>query len=97
MFLGVARSHYLINEGLTRFSFFTTALGAVVNVGLNLVLIPQYGGMGAAVASVVSYAASGYLSSFVYPRLFETGLMQSKAFAAPVRYALLFARKRSWL
>ncbi|HEB75051.1 MAG TPA: hypothetical protein ENJ04_01690 [Nitrospirae bacterium] len=93
VYLGVARGQYLINEGLIRVSFFTTALGAAVNVGLNLVLIPRYEGVGAAVASVISYAASGYLSSFVYPRLFETGIMQSKAFVAPVRYVVAFLRK----
>lgn len=86
VFLGVARTQYLINEGLIRFSFFTTVLGAIVNVALNFILIPQYEGVGAAIATVVSYGASGYFSSFVYPRLFETGLMQSKALISPVRY-----------
>jgi len=97
VFLGVARTQYLINEGLIRFSFFTTALGAIVNVGLNFILIPQYEGVGAAIATLVSYGASGYFSSFVYPRLFETGLMQSKALIAPIRYAVFFAKKRYWL
>jgi len=77
---------------LIKFSFFTTALGAIVNLVLNFILIPQYEGVGAAIATVVSYGASGYFSSFVYPRLFETGLMQSKAFIAPVRYAVLFGK-----
>jgi len=94
VFLGVARTQYLINEGLIRFSFFTTALGAIVNVGLNLTLIPQYEGIGAAIATVVSYGVSGYFSSFVYPRLFETGIMQSKALIAPVRYLVVFAKTR---
>ncbi len=92
VFLGVARAQYLINEGLIRFSFFTTALGAIANVGLNFILIPQYGGVGAAIATVVSQGASAYLSSFVYPRLFETALMQSKALIAPIRYLAWFGK-----
>jgi len=92
VFLGVARGQYLINEGLVRFSFFTTALGAIVNVGLNIILIPQYEGVGAAIATVISQGASAYLSSFVYPRLFETGLMQSKALIAPARYLVLIGK-----
>ncbi len=44
----------------------------MVNVILNLVLIPEYGGNGAAVASTVSYAVIGMIYLFVY--LHETGL-----------------------
>jgi len=92
VFLGVARGRYLINEGLIKFSFFAAGVGAIVNLGLNFVLIPLYEGVGAAIATVFSYGASAYLSSFVYPRLFETGLMQSKAFIAPIRYLIIFGR-----
>ncbi|MEC4686376.1 MAG: polysaccharide biosynthesis C-terminal domain-containing protein [Nitrospirota bacterium] len=92
VFLGVARTQYLINEGLIRFSFFTTSLGAIINLILNFILIPQYEGVGAAIATVVSYAVSGYFSSFVYPRLFETALMQSKAFIAPIRYVVFWGK-----
>ena len=95
VFLGVARGQYLINEGLIKFSFFATVVGAIVNVGLNFILIPKYGGVGAAIATVASQGASAYLSSFVYPRLFETGLMQSKAFIAPIRY-LVFLGKAAY-
>ena len=31
-------------------------MGAVINIGLNLVLIPKYGGMGAAIATLSAYA-----------------------------------------
>ena len=92
VFLGVARSQYLVNEGLIKFSFFATAAGAIINLGLNFILIPLYEGVGAAIATVVSYGASAYLSSFVYPRLFETGVMQSKAFIAPIRYLIVFGK-----
>lgn len=34
------------------------AIGAVVNIGLNFVFIPQYGAWGAALASVISFAVS---------------------------------------
>ncbi|RYZ74589.1 MAG: multidrug transporter MatE [Proteobacteria bacterium] len=40
----------------------------VVNVGLNLLLIPRMGAMGAAVASTVSYCVAGVLFSFFYAR-----------------------------
>ena len=96
VFLGVARGQYLINEGLIKFSFFATALGAIVNLGLNFILIPKYEGVGAAIATVVSYSVSGYFSSFAYPKAFETGIMQSKAIVSPIRYLVAFRKNVKW-
>jgi Na+-driven multidrug efflux pump len=56
VFLGVARSSYLINEGFTSFDLFATSTGAILNVVLNLFLIPEYGAHGAAVSTVISQA-----------------------------------------
>lgn len=39
----------------TSMSLYTSVVGAVVNVGLNLLLIPQYGAIGASVATFASY------------------------------------------
>ncbi|MGB2876236.1 MAG: oligosaccharide flippase family protein [Gaiellaceae bacterium] len=39
----------------TQFNWLVTGLGAVVNVGLNFALIPPYGMMGAAVATLAAY------------------------------------------
>jgi PST family polysaccharide transporter len=61
--LGVARSQWLIAENMTRFAMVATIVGAIVNVGMNLILIPSYGGMGAAWATLASYAVSAYFSS----------------------------------
>lgn len=48
------KSVYLL-EKRTIPSFLSTAFSAVVNILLNVLLIPRYGGMGAATASMVSY------------------------------------------
>jgi PST family polysaccharide transporter len=61
VFLGVAQSPWSINEGLTRVALLRTVLGAVANVVLNLLLIPPYGPMGAAVATTISYALSAVI------------------------------------
>ena len=54
VFLGVASSQYLLAEGFTRISFYRTASGAVINILLNLWLIPLYGGVGASIATLVA-------------------------------------------
>ena len=55
VFLGVASSQYLLVENLQKISFYRTLIGLVVNVILNLILIPGMGAKGAAIATVVSY------------------------------------------
>lgn len=85
VFLGVARGQYLLNEGFTRFVFVSTTLGAVANVGLNLLLIPAYGAAGAAVATVASQALSTLVSSFVWAPTRANGWLQLRALALPVR------------
>jgi len=55
VFLGVASSQYLTNEGLQKLSLYRTLIGLVINVVLNLILIPVYGAMGAAIATLISY------------------------------------------
>ena len=48
VFLGIASGQWLVAEGLQFISLIRTALGLLVNLMLNLVLIPNYGALGAA-------------------------------------------------
>ena len=58
VFLGVASGQWLLAEGLQFISLIRTALGLLVNLMLNLVLIPNYGALGAAVSTTVSYSVA---------------------------------------
>lgn len=60
VFLGVASSQHLIAEQLQVVSLYRTLIGLVCNVGLNLILIPEMGSRGAAVATVISYFAATF-------------------------------------
>jgi len=64
VFLGVASSKWFVAENRQVWSLQRTALGAVVNVGLNLLLIPKSGVIGAAIATIVSYATAALISDF---------------------------------
>jgi len=59
-FLGVASSQYLISENLTKLSFYRTLIGMIINVLLNIFLIPRYGINGAAFATLVSYTLATF-------------------------------------
>lgn len=86
VFLGVARNQWLMTENLTRLSFATNSLGAIANLLLNFWLIPIYGGNGAAIATVISYVIASYLTCMIYPRMFDTAWMLTKALLIPVRF-----------
>ena len=88
LYVGIARSRQLINDGILKFSLLTSALGVVINVGINLVLIPQYEGVGAAIATVAAQIVAGYLSSFFLLRRSNVWLLQTKALLVPLRYLL---------
>jgi PST family polysaccharide transporter len=61
VFIGVAQSPWNILEGLTKLALVRTTLGAIANIVLNLLLIPKYGAMGAAIATTVSYALAAFV------------------------------------
>jgi O-antigen/teichoic acid export membrane protein len=86
VFLGVARSKWLMTENLTQFSFATTVLGGIINILLNLFLIPIYGGTGSAIATLISYACVSHLTCILYPPMFKTAWMLTKALFIPFRF-----------
>lgn len=77
--LGVTRSTWLITEGLLNFSAATTAVGAVVNIILNFILIPRYGAVGAGVATLIAQMSASYLAHLLYPKTRKMFWMQTKA------------------
>lgn len=71
--LGVARSSHLTIRGWFWTAPAATALGALVNITLNLLLIPRYAGLGAAIATVTSYGVAALGTCFLFPWLRDIG------------------------
>jgi O-antigen/teichoic acid export membrane protein len=78
VFLGAAIGQYLIAENLNKLSFIRTGFGAIVNIVLNLILIPKMGMMGAAIATLVAYASSTFFVIFI-PKVSYQGVMMFKS------------------
>jgi len=58
-----------------------TAVGALVNIGLNLILIPIHGIMGAAIATLAGYATMSVLTFYISRRLFPIPYEWKRVFA----------------
>jgi PST family polysaccharide transporter len=75
VFLGIASGQYLIAENRTQVALFRTITGSVVNIVLNLVLIPRYGTTGAAVAALIAYTIATFSFAVVGDLRAHLGLM----------------------
>lgn len=78
-FLGYVKEIWVATEELTSFAFAASLLGAVINILLNLWLIPLYQGVGAAIATVISYGFADYVMCFLYPPARKFGWVMTKA------------------
>ncbi|KJH79691.1 flippase [Pseudomonas sp. KSR10] len=87
IFMRAAFSRWILIEGALMFSLITQGLGALANVGLNALLIPHYGGEGAAMATLISYAVASYAALLVHSKTRPVFLMMTKSMVSPIRYA----------
>ncbi len=94
IFMRAAFSKWILIEDALIFSLITQGFGALANVALNLLLIPKYGGRGAAVATLLSYAMASYFSLMFYRRSRPIFWMMSKAMLSPIKYPLVYLGKK---
>lgn len=83
IFLGVASSQQLVIEGQTKVTLYRTVLGLTSNIILNVILIPGYGINGAAIATLISYAISSFLSNFIFRSTRSINLLYLKGILPP--------------
>jgi O-antigen/teichoic acid export membrane protein len=62
--LSSASGQLIIIEGLQRYAIIRNLLGCVICVSLNLLLIPNWGIIGSAWATIITVFVSGYLSNY---------------------------------
>ena len=82
VFLGLASGEWFIIEGLQKYYFYRTILGAFVNIGLNFIMIPKFGIIGAAWATVVAQLCSNILFNIFNRKTRVIFFMQCKSILA---------------
>ena len=93
IFAEALRSKWFVIRQSTRFQFMTTTSGALLNVLLNLYLIPRYQGYGAAIATTLSYAVAVVFSCFLHRETRALGTILLKSLLAPFR---ILETARTW-
>jgi len=90
--LGLARGKWLVTENLTQFAMAATVSGAILNIALNVYLIPIWGGIGASWATLMSYTVYAYIALAFMSKTRGTFFQLSKAIVSPVRYIPKFIK-----
>jgi Na+-driven multidrug efflux pump len=76
-------SRWMIMERFSVFSIYSHGAGAFANVALNLILIPAFGGIGAAIATVISYTCASYFVLLLSGRTRAIFWMMTRALCMP--------------
>jgi len=79
MFIGFVYGNYLITENKTKIALSRNIVGAFSNVILNIFLIPKYGIIGAAYATIISVILANYLIDLFSKNERHQFIMKSKA------------------
>ncbi len=61
--INLSVNQFLVSENMTKIYFISTMLGAIINILLNLLLIPKIGIIGSAIATTISYTL---VTIFIY-------------------------------
>ena len=83
--LGVGINQWYIAENRLQISLYGTIAGALINVLLNLVLIPEFGINGAAFSTVGSYFVAAYLPAACFPSAAPAWRIVNRAIFMPFR------------
>ncbi len=85
VFFSAILSKWLIVEEYYVYSLVVQLSGAIINVVLNLFLIPNYGGIGAAYATLISYTFSSIIIIAILPKTRKIAYIFMKSFLIPIR------------
>ncbi|TCD29457.1 flippase [Pedobacter psychrodurus] len=89
VFLGSASGQYLIAEGYTKLSMLRTGMGAIVNIALNVLWIPKFGIMGAALATLIAYFTATFFILLI-PKTRQQGIMMLKSLFLVTAFQKIF-------
>lgn len=84
--LAAASGRWYVIHNLQVLTFSRNLIGAVVNIILNLLLIPKFGLNGAALATVISFTAAGFLFDVFNRKTRIVFTMKIRSIYYPLRY-----------
>lgn len=90
VFMAAVLSKWIVAEGTLWISIARHAAGAIAAIAMNLLLIPSFGIIGSAWATVISYSLASFFFAFFSRRTLPAARMMLRAVAAPFRHGRTF-------
>jgi polysaccharide transporter, PST family len=90
VYVGCVSGQQLVQESLTRIELQRAGLGAIVNVALNYLLIPKYGVIGSAYATLLAQATASYFADAFDSRTHRMFKMKTRAYFGLWAFSLAF-------
>ncbi|OZT78638.1 flippase [Salinicoccus roseus] len=78
--LGSARGVWLVSEGLQKYTVIFMGAGAAINVTINYILIPIWGGYGAAIATLVAQVVVSIITPLFFQKTRIASIMMIRGF-----------------
>ena len=85
---GVAKSLFFLKENAFGISLVGALAGCIVNVGLNLVLIPEWGTVGVVWASTISFFVTIFVMDLFFSKTRRNFLIMIRALMTPWRFKI---------
>lgn len=93
VFLGVAGTRWLIVKKLTMFTMSRAVTGAIINIILNLMLIPNYGAKGAAIATLTSQFVASVAANLINIETRDCFKLQMLATIQPLKQTFIYLKR----
>lgn len=93
VFLGISSGYYLLQEKLYYLALYRVMMGCLLNILLNYLLIPNYGIVGASIATLVTQGLASYFLHFIFPKTRKLFWLQSRGFFAPILYGFRWVKR----
>jgi PST family polysaccharide transporter len=97
--LALASNYWLISKGLEKYRLYRALQSLLINVLLNLYLIPKYGAIGAVYSTVIAQMFAGYLGYILTPKTWPIVRLITLSITFKPLYVLLkgdvFSRAKS--
>ena len=84
---GVAKSLFITNENLFKYSLVTAVIGAVFNIAGNYFLIPKYQSEGAIIATIISFSITTFGIDIFYSSTRVNLKLMLHAICTPLRFS----------
>lgn len=92
--MGGAIGQWFLAEHLLKIKLYRTICGAVTNLGMNFVLIPLFGILGAAIATIISQAVADYFSTLFFKRSLPAVRLLNRGILYPAELVFGWYRTR---